>query len=261
MNYYERHIGDYLRDASHLSLLEHGVYARLLDVYYTEEVGLEEGMVARRIGAKTDEELAALRIVLMEFFVLQDGVYTQARCDREIERYQNKQCKARASAVASWESRRALPAQSEGNATAMQSQSDGNALQSPDTSLQTPKKRVAAGSRLPTNFVPHWDFAVEQGIADPALEVAKFRDYWNAQPGQKGVKTDWPATWRNWCRNANKGARDSPMTFRERDAANAAARVHEMTGGLVSAKAAIPITRHNDVLSEVFDATPRLMGR
>ena len=27
-----------------------------------------------------------------------------------------------------------------------------------------------------------------------------FRDYWRAQPGQKGVKTDWPATWRNWCR-------------------------------------------------------------
>jgi hypothetical protein len=27
-----------------------------------------------------------------------------------------------------------------------------------------------------------------------------FRDYWIAQPGQKGVKTDWTATWRNWVR-------------------------------------------------------------
>lgn len=35
-----------------------------------------------------------------------------------------------------------------------------------------------------------------------AIEAAKFRDYWVAQPGQKGVKLDWPATWRNWCRRA-----------------------------------------------------------
>lgn len=47
----------------------------------------------------------------------------------------------------------------------------------------------------------------------------------------------------------------SPMTFKERDAANAAERVHEMTGGLVSAR---PITRRNDALQEVFDAAPRL---
>jgi hypothetical protein len=27
--------------------------------------------------------------------------------------------------------------------------------------------------------------------------AAEFRDYWAAVPGQKGVKLDWPATWRN----------------------------------------------------------------
>jgi hypothetical protein len=27
-----------------------------------------------------------------------------------------------------------------------------------------------------------------------------FRDYWRAQPGQKALKADWEATWRNWCR-------------------------------------------------------------
>ena len=34
MNYHKRHIGDYLKDTAHLSLLEH-VYARLLDVRTT----------------------------------------------------------------------------------------------------------------------------------------------------------------------------------------------------------------------------------
>lgn len=84
MNYYERHIGDYLKDTAHLSLLEHGVYARLLDVYYTREQPFAPGEAARLVGARTKEERAAVESVLAEFFV--DG--RQARCDREIERYQ-----------------------------------------------------------------------------------------------------------------------------------------------------------------------------
>lgn len=98
MNYYERHIGDYLKDTAHLSLLEHGIYTRVLDVYYTRESGLDAGDVARLIGARTRDEKSALSAVLGEFFVLQGGIYTQARCDREIARYQDKQAKARSSA-------------------------------------------------------------------------------------------------------------------------------------------------------------------
>lgn len=29
-----------------------------------------------------------------------------------------------------------------------------------------------------------------------------FRDYWCALPGARGVKLDWEATWRNWCRRS-----------------------------------------------------------
>ncbi len=35
----------------------------------------------------------------------------------------------------------------------------------------------------------------------PESVADKFRDYWISQPGQKGVKLDWSATWRNWVRN------------------------------------------------------------
>jgi hypothetical protein len=38
--------------------------------------------------------------------------------------------------------------------------------------------------------------------ADHTWEV--FADYWRAQPGQKGVKADWLATWRNWVRREAK---------------------------------------------------------
>lgn len=43
-------------------------------------------------------------------------------------------------------------------------------------------------------------------------ETARFVDYWRAQPGQRGVKTDWPATWRNWMRKAQDDVRPANGT-------------------------------------------------
>jgi uncharacterized protein YdaU (DUF1376 family) len=91
LNYYERHIGDYLKDTSHLSLLEHGIYGRLLDVYYTREGAIPDAQAARLIGARSKEEREALTAVLAEFFVLTEGHWHQARCDIEVEAYQAKQ--------------------------------------------------------------------------------------------------------------------------------------------------------------------------
>lgn len=58
------------------------------------------------------------------------------------------------------------------------------------------------GARLPPDWQPSpadAEFATALGLKPPEI-AARFRDYWIAQPGQKGVKRDWPATWRNWCR-------------------------------------------------------------
>lgn len=37
-------------------------------------------------------------------------------------------------------------------------------------------------------------------VEDINWEWEKFRDYWLSQTGQRGVKLDWLATWRNWMR-------------------------------------------------------------
>jgi len=42
---------------------------------------------------------------------------------------------------------------------------------------------------------PDWPAGHAETVA------ASFRDYWISQPGAKGVKLDWLATWRNWCRS------------------------------------------------------------
>jgi hypothetical protein len=73
-------------------------------------------------------------------------------------------------------------------------------------SLVPKKEKATRGARLPTNFEPDFDFAKQNAVSNPIEEFAKFRDYWNAQAGAKAVKTDWQATWRNWCRNSKKTA-------------------------------------------------------
>ena len=37
---------------------------------------------------------------------------------------------------------------------------------------------------------------------DLRAEHRKFIDYWISEPGQRGTKLDWNATWRNWIRRS-----------------------------------------------------------
>jgi len=66
------------------------------------------------------------------------------------------------------------------------------------------EKREARGHRLPDGWHPPPGIAEAEGLApdEAQREADKFRDYWRAQPGVKGRKTDWDATWRNWIRRA-----------------------------------------------------------
>ncbi len=135
MNYYEHHLGDYLRDAGHLSMVEDGAYRRLLDAYYIRESALPGSIreVCRIVRATTKAERTAVETVLREFFDLRETGWHHSRCDREIERYQQKREKARKSADARWSAQKS---QCETDADAMRSHSEGNALQSPVTSHQ-----------------------------------------------------------------------------------------------------------------------------
>jgi len=80
-------------------------------------------------------------------------------------------------------------------------------LPQPTTLEPQPVSVTARGTRMtpdwkPTEALIAW--ARTEGISDAVTrsEHSKFVDYWLAQPGTKGRKTDWPATWRNWMRTA-----------------------------------------------------------
>jgi uncharacterized protein YdaU (DUF1376 family) len=89
-------------------MIEDGAYRRLIDLYYTREAPLPANLeaVCRLIRARTQEETAAVVVVLDEFFVRTDEGYRHKRCDEEIVRYIDKRAKAKVSAAASVESRR-----------------------------------------------------------------------------------------------------------------------------------------------------------
>lgn len=73
------------------------------------------------------------------------------------------------------------------------------------TSKEVEKPKPASrASRLSPDWLPSEESkAIARRDApnvDHRAEHAVFVDYWIAQPGQKGVKTNWDSTWRNWMR-------------------------------------------------------------
>ena len=281
MNYYGRHIGDYLKDAAHLSLLEHGIYTRLLDVYYIRESALPSASVARLIGARSKDELAALNVVLAEFFVLTDaGEWLQSRCEVEILCYQKKASHNREVGKLGGRPRKTETQEKPiGLILGSDKEPEPNPSHKPLANNHKPKEKEQEKPTSPASpwltldnlvkdglspelgnaWISHrrtrkakltalaWDgFKTEARKADWTLEAAVL----------KAIARNWTAFEAVWVANELTGRGGAPpLTFRERDAANAAARIHEMTGGLVSAKP-VSITRRNDALQEVFDAIP-----
>jgi hypothetical protein len=63
------------------------------------------------------------------------------------------------------------------------------------------------GTRIPDDWRPSevdLASASAEGLSASEIqrEAARFVDYWKGKSGQAGIKLDWSATWRNWCRNA-----------------------------------------------------------
>ena len=72
------------------------------------------------------------------------------------------------------------------------------------------RARSSRGTRLPDGWQPDpalvdWTRANAPAAAN-AAEVERFRDYWQSLSGQRAVRADWAATWRNWARRCQEQA-------------------------------------------------------
>lgn len=186
MNYYEKHLGDYAKDAGHLSILEHGVYNLLMDRYYGTEQGIADEDKYRKIRAQTEEERAAVDVVLREFFHLDDdGVWRKGRIQEEIAKARKRMETARANGQKGGR-RAAGSAEDDGQGTEQEPTglpagsdplTEGQALHTPSTNTSSPDgEEVKRGKRArkSSGVEPLW-LTVEQmqdGSPDLSTEVA-----------------------------------------------------------------------------------------
>jgi len=82
-----------------------------------------------------------------------------------------------------------------------------NAIPERETETETKKEKKTLGKRLASDFsFPiEWEQFCKESRPElhPTRTFDQFKDYWTSVAGQKGVKLDWFATWRNWVRNTN----------------------------------------------------------
>jgi len=92
MNYYQHHIGDFMRDTAHLSPVEECFYRRALDWYYVNEkpLPLELNQVHRYLRANTKTDKQAVSTVLSDFFKKTASGFVHSRCEIELEKFRCK---------------------------------------------------------------------------------------------------------------------------------------------------------------------------
>ncbi|MEN5285547.1 YdaU family protein [Stenotrophomonas lactitubi] len=93
MIYFEMYPGDYLKDTTRLSLVEHGAYFKLMLAYYAEEQALPESLAELHIiaGAISAGDKAAVKKVAERYFpVAEDGLRHSKRCDEQIATAQTR---------------------------------------------------------------------------------------------------------------------------------------------------------------------------
>jgi len=137
--------------------------------------------------------------VLLEYFERTPDGWVHHRADKEIEKIGEKSTKASKSAKIRWDKVK--------DANALPTQSEGNATQNTEHTTHNIKEKKALGKRLASDFSfpKEWEDFCQQTRPElsPVRTFDQFKDYWIAQAGQKGVKLDWFATWRNWVRSTN----------------------------------------------------------
>ena len=205
MHYYQFHIGDYKSHTHHLSLMEDLAYRRLLDFYFLHEQPIKHRDIARQIGMREHEE--DVMTVLNEFFISTADGFVSPRADKEIKQYKEFSEAGKRGAAKRWSTPPNGEAISPPNATPIATNNH-----KPITNNQL-KEKQQRGSRLAqdwvlTNSMDQWA-KQERPDLDVRQVADQFKDYWVAQAGQKGVKLDWDATWRNWVRNT-KAVKPNP---------------------------------------------------
>jgi len=217
------YIGDYLADTTRLTTEQHGAYLLLIMDYWRNGPAPDDDAILGNITKMASKDWRRVKAAVTMFFALKDGVWTHSRIERELEDAAagklKAEGKARKAAEARWGKQQPehtssnAPSNAPSTSQAMHEECPSQS-QSPTNSKTKSKTDSALATRLPADWIPSLADAKFCQVERPDITIdgtaSRFRDYWIAQPGVKGRKVDWPATWRNWVRNEKSQPRAGP---------------------------------------------------
>ena len=225
MPYMPLYVDDWTVDTHHLSLAAEGAYFRLVRLMWKTRgsVPNDDAWLQARLGVSADEMATLVRPVIAEFCTIKRGRITNKKLMAVWRKFatvsQARSAAGKKGAKAKWSKNNE---NADSNTTSLASGSE-MLSQNP---YPIDKKELPNGSskKKGTRLSPLWvldaewcDWAIQKyGLSRAAVaaEADRFCDYWIAQPGQKGVKLDWFATWRNWVRRSvERSAPQAPRTY------------------------------------------------
>lgn len=87
--------------------------------------------------------------------------------------------------------------------------------------------KINRATRIPDDCVLTSEWFDEAKLIRPDWDATKikfvfdgFKDYWLSKSGSSATKTDWTATWRNWCRNERSPSNQSKISIAEQNQQN-----------------------------------------
>ena len=208
-----------IADTTHLNAEEFGCYTLLLFAQWRNNgfsLPADDNKLARMARVTNRRWLSKIRPALEDFFEITTTGWNQLRIEKDFQTIArkveiNRLNGARGGRANALKNKETTPA----NATAIQ---NAKSLERNPTNhnhnhkKEAPPSTPQRGTRLPIDWEPSdkgVEYAAGQGLVgdERKTEVCKFRNYWCAIPGQRGVKLDWEATWRNWVLRWKKDAK------------------------------------------------------
>ena len=206
---FQFYAAEYLADenVAVMTLEEEGAYIRALSYCWREgSIPSDNETLSRLLKGASNQTLTVVRKCFNQSSTLV-GRLVHPRLDSEREKQ------------AAWREKSSIAGRLSGNArrnkrlqaepTFNQPLKGGCVLVEPNansssSSSSSSLKYSMRGSRIPEDFSPSEDHAelARKMSVDLALEFEKFKDFWKAKAGKDATKLDWPATLRNWIRNA-----------------------------------------------------------
>jgi uncharacterized protein YdaU (DUF1376 family) len=193
-----------MKHTLHLTPEEDLTYRRLLDMYYDTESPIPNNIpsVSRRL--RMDSKI--VESVLNEFFEVSPEGYKNYRADGEIADYHKFLEKQKANGRLGGRPKKGKKPIANPDLTQSEPKKSLNNKQQTTNNIGAAK--ATKGTRFDLISIPEdWVLFCKKERSDlnPTVVFDGFRDYWVSVPGQKGVKLDWSATWRNWVRNQKAG--------------------------------------------------------